>query len=155
MPFEKQYFSGGANGIRAWPVRTLGPGSFKPDTLTFLNQTADIKIEANAEYRFKLFWIIEGALFIDAGNIWTLKDDPSRPGSQFLLSKFYRDIAIGTGAGLRFDLKFVIGRVDVGMKLRDPSLPEGSKWTLMSGPYNFTTNFRNDFTMVLAIGYPF
>ena len=72
IPFEKQYFGGGANGIRAWQVRSLGPGSYKPDTTaTFLNQTADIKLEANAEYRFKLFWILEGAVFLDAGNIWT------------------------------------------------------------------------------------
>jgi outer membrane protein assembly factor BamA len=155
IPFEKQYFGGGANGIRAWPVRSLGPGSVKQDPAAFLNQTADIKLEANAEYRFKLFWIIEGAFFIDAGNIWTVKNDISQPGSQFLLNKFYKDIAIGTGTGLRFDFKFVIGRVDVGMKLRDPVLPEGSKWTIMKGPYNFKDNFKRDFTMVVAIGYPF
>jgi hypothetical protein len=155
IPFEKQYFSGGANGLRAWPVRSLGPGTFQPDSGAFLNQTADIKLEANAEYRFKLFWIMEGAVFFDAGNIWSAKYDPERPGSQFLLNKFYKDIAIGTGAGLRFDFKFVIGRVDVGMKLRDPLLPEGSKWTIQPGPYNFKNNFKNDFTMVVAIGYPF
>ena len=108
IPFEKQYFSGGSNGIRAWQVRTLGPGSYNPtDTVSFLNQTADIKLEANAEYRFKLFWILEGAVFLDAGNIWTYKDDPARPGAQFKLNKFYKDIAVGTGAGLRFDFKFV------------------------------------------------
>ena len=93
IPFEKQYFSGGSNGIRAWQVRTLGPGSFSPtDTVSFLNQTADIKLEANAEYRFKLFWILEGAVFLDAGNIWTYRDDPARPGAQFKLNKFYKDI---------------------------------------------------------------
>ena len=114
MPFEKQYFGGGANGIRAWRVRSLGPGSFKPAPAAFLNQTADIKIEANAEYRFKLFWILEGALFLDAGNIWTIRYDEAQPGSQFLLNKFYKDIAVGTGAGLRFNFDFVIGRVDMG-----------------------------------------
>jgi hypothetical protein len=155
IPFEKQYFSGGANGLRAWPVRSLGPGSFQPDSAAFLNQTADIKLEANAEYRFKLFWILEGAVFFDAGNIWTAKYDVDQPGSQFKLNKFYKDIAVGTGAGLRFDFKFVIGRVDFGMKLRDPLLPEGSKWTIQRGPYNFKNNFKNDFTMVIAIGYPF
>jgi outer membrane protein assembly factor BamA len=151
IPFEKQYFGGGANGIRAWQVRTLGPGSFVPDDTTFLNQTADIKLELNAEYRFKLFWILEGAVFFDAGNIWTYKDDPARPGSQFRLNKFYKDIAIGTGAGLRFDFKFVIGRIDMGMKLRDPILTDGSKWILMRRSYNF----KNDFSMVIGIGYPF
>jgi outer membrane protein assembly factor BamA len=155
IPFEKQYFSGGANGLRAWPVRSLGPGSYKPEEGAFLNQTADIKLEANVEYRFKLFWILEGAVFFDAGNIWSARYDESRPGSQFKLNKFYKEIAVGTGTGLRFDFKFVIGRVDVGMKLRDPLLPEGSKWTIQPGPYNFKNNFKNDFTMVIAIGYPF
>lgn len=151
IPFVKQYFGGGANGIRAWQVRSLGPGSYIPSDTTFLNQTADIKIEANAEYRFKLFWIMEGAVFLDAGNIWTYKQDDARPGSKFVLNKFYEDIAIGTGAGLRFDFKFVIGRVDMGMKLRDPALSDGSKWIIMRRPYNF----RDDFAFVVAIGYPF
>jgi hypothetical protein len=151
IPFEKQYFGGGANGIRAWQVRSLGPGSFDPGSTTFLNQTADIKIEANAEYRFKLFWILEGALFVDAGNIWTYKFDAARPGSKFEFNKFYKDIAVGTGTGFRFDFKFVIGRIDLGMKLRDPLLTDGSKWIMMRRSYNF----KDDFTMVLAIGYPF
>lgn len=151
IPFEKQYFGGGANGIRAWQVRTLGPGSFKPDTTGFLNLTADIKIEANVEYRFKLFWILEGALFLEAGNIWTYNDDPARPGTQFLFNKFYKDLAVGTGTGLRFDFKFVTARVDLGMKLRDPAISDGSKWIIMSRPYNF----KKDFAMVLAVGYPF
>jgi hypothetical protein len=150
IPFEKQYFSGGANGIRAWQVRSLGPGSYKPGDSRFHNQTADIKLEVNAEYRHKLFWILEGALFIDAGNIWSYKNDTTQPGSQFVFNKFYKDIAVGTGAGLRFDFKFVIGRVDMGIKLRDPLLPDGSKWIIMSRPYE-----RNDFTVVLGIGYPF
>lgn len=151
LPFEKQYFGGGANGIRAWQVRTLGPGSYNPGASNFLNQTADIMIEANAEYRFKLFWILEGALFLDAGNIWTYNYDSSRPGSQFTFNKFYKDIAIGTGTGFRFDFNFVIARVDMGMKLRDPSLIDGSKWIIMNRPYNFT----DDFAIVLGIGYPF
>jgi hypothetical protein len=152
IPFEKQYFSGGANGIRAWQVRTLGPGSYAhPDTVSFLNQTADIKLEANAEYRFKLFWILEGALFVDAGNIWTYRDDTSRPGAQFKLNKFYKDLAVGTGTGLRFDFDFVLGRIDFGMKLRDPASTGKSKWILMDRPYNFP----EDFTVVIGIGYPF
>ena len=151
IPFEKQYFGGWANGIRAWQVRTLGPGSYKPLTTGFLNMTADIKMEANAEYRFKLFWILEGALFLEAGNIWTYNDDPSRPGTQFLFNKFYKDLAVGTGTGLRMDFKFVTARVDIGMKLRDPSISDGSKWIFMRRPYNF----KDDFAMVFAIGYPF
>jgi hypothetical protein len=152
LPFEKQYFSGGSNGIRAWQVRTLGPGSYaRKDSTGIINQTADIKLEANAEYRFKLFWILEGAVFFDAGNIWTYKDDPARPGAQFKLNKFYKDIAVGTGTGLRFDFEFVIGRVDLGMKLRDPSVASSSKWTVMDGNYKF----KDDFALVIGIGYPF
>lgn len=162
IPFEKQYFGGGANSLRAWQVRTLGPGSYDagdPDT-TFINQTADIKIELNAEYRFKLFWILEGALFLDAGNIWTYNADANRKGTQFTLREikdksgnivsrpFYRDLAVGTGMGFRFDFKFVIGRLDIGMKLRDPRLNEG--WILGRRPYE-----RRDFALVIGIGYPF
>jgi hypothetical protein len=152
IPFEKQYFGGGANDIRAWQVRSLGPGSYQaPDTVNSLyNETADIKLELNAEYRFKLFWILESALFVDAGNIWTYKNDPSRPGAQFKLSNFYKDIAVGAGTGLRFDFNFVIGRVDIGMKLRDPSISQGSRWIFLNRPYS-----RKDFTIVLGIGYPF
>ncbi len=169
IPFERQYFGGGANGIRAWQVRTLGPGSYNPNNpndstnnKVFLNETADIKLELNAEYRFKLFWILESAVFIDAGNIWTFNKDNARPGSQFTFYKFYKDIAVGTGTGFRFDFKFVIARLDIGMKLRDPlnSRPPspgfaanpdpGSKWIFLNGPYR-----RDDFTIVFGIGYPF
>ncbi len=170
VPFEKQYFAGGANGIRAWQVRSLGPGSFNPSAIThqvFLNETGDIKLEANTEYRYKLFWILEGALFIDAGNIWSFNNDPARPGAQFTFNHFYKDIAIGTGTGFRFDFKFVIARVDIGMKLRDPLLVRGTpvnslgpfqkpddsgpKWIFLNGPYNR----KRDFTIVFGIGYPF
>lgn len=165
IPFEKQYFAGGANSIRAWQVRSLGPGFYDPysenDSIDFLNQTADIKLEVNAEYRFNLFWIMEGAVFLDAGNIWTYNIDQSRPGTQFsfrekrdaetgqIISRpFYKDIAIGTGLGLRFDFTFVIGRLDLGMKLRDPRIGEG--W--IPGRRPFT---GRDFALVLGIGYPF
>ncbi len=152
IPFEKQYFSGGSNGIRAWQVRTLGPGSYSsPDSSTFINQTADIKLEANAEYRFKLFWILEGAVFMDAGNIWTYKNDPARPGAQFKFNKFYKDVAVGTGAGLRFDFEFVLARVDLGMKLRDPAIEGKSKWIVADRGYSF----KRDFAIVIGIGYPF
>ena len=149
IPFEKQYFGGGANGIRGWQVRTLGPGSYVPDT-TFLNQTADIKLELNAEYRFKLFWILEGAVFVDAGNIWNLRDDPDRQGSQFKLKTFYKDVAVGTGAGIRFDFSFFLARIDFGVKLRDPSLSTGNKWIFVNRSYE-----RGDFAAFISIGYPF
>lgn len=162
IPFEKQFFGGGANGIRAWQIRSLGPGTYSPESKRFLNQTGDIKLEANVEYRFKLFWILEGALFLDAGNIWTYNYDVARKGSQFKINRFYKDFAVGTGTGFRFDFKFVIARVDIGMKLRDPLLGNGelvgpvkapdtgSKWIFLNGPYK-----RNDFAVVFGIGYPF
>ncbi len=118
--------------------------------IDFINQTADIKLEANVEYRFKLFWILEGALFVDAGNIWTFNEDVSRPGSMFRFNTFLNDIAVGTGTGFRFDFKFVTARLDIGMKLRDPSISGSSRWIPASREFT-----RNDFTFVLGIGYPF
>ncbi|OFX26762.1 MAG: hypothetical protein A2041_03840 [Bacteroidetes bacterium GWA2_31_9b] len=151
LPFEKKYFSGGANSIRAWGVRSLGPGSYSGgDTISnYPNQTADIKLEANIEYRFKLFWVLEGALFLDAGNIWAIIPD-NRDGAQFKINEFYKEIALGSGIGFRFDLSFVILRVDVGLKLRDPSLPADQRWII--GNRGFVDN---DLTFNIGIGYPF
>ena len=151
MPFEEQYFGGGANDIRAWIVRTLGPGSYVLAEDAFINQTADIKLIGNVEYRFKLFWILEGATFIDLGNIWTFRYDEGRPGGQFKFNSFLDDLAVGTGVGLRFDIKFVLLRADFGFKLRDPQDVAGTKWRPLTGDYNF----NNDMTMVIGIGYPF
>ena len=148
VPFEKKYFTGGANGIRAWPIRTLGPGSFKANPNEFPNQAGDIKLEGNAEYRFAMIGPFEGALFVDAGNIWSLKDN--RPGAEFAFPRFYKEIAIGTGAGLRYDFSFVIIRVDLGIKLHDPSLNEGSRWI----PANQMLTNKN-INFAFAIGYPF
>ena len=127
LPFEKRYFSGGANSVRAWPVRGLGPGSFKEESLTYYNQTADIKLEFNVEYRFKLFWLLEGALFIDAGNIWGIRPEVSLPGGLFKLDEFYKQLAVGTGFGTRFDFKYFIFRIDTGLKLHDPSEISGDR----------------------------
>ena len=166
MPFEKQYFGGGANGIRAWQVRSLGPGSYKQplDNLTIPFQTADIKLEGNIEYRFNLFWILKGALFLDAGNIWVYKDyNNSRPGSVFN-KNFYNEIAVGTGFGFRFDLGFVLLRADIGIKLRDPSLDKGSRWITNWQDYYKATTYvdknmkerhANISQLVVGIGYPF
>ena len=150
MPFEKQYFEGGANGIRGWQVRSLGPGSYSPPNSTYINQTGDIKLEANVEYRFKLFWVLEGAVFIDAGNIWAIKNDIDRPGAQFKLNGFYNDIAVGSGFGWRFDLKFVLLRADLGLKIRDPKLAMNDRWIVTNpNPIN-----KNSLALVISIGYP-
>ena len=151
MPFEKQYFSGGANSIRAWQVRSLGPGSYDdPNESRYPNQTGDVKLEANMEYRFKLFWKLEAALFVDAGNIWSLSAEDDREGAGFEFGRFYREIAVGAGAGARAVFSFFIFRFDLGVPLRNPFPVEGSNWL----PGNAGITGR-DLTFNLAIGYPF
>jgi hypothetical protein len=150
LPFEKKYFTGGANGIRAWQVRSLGPGTYKAPTDIYPNQSSDIKLEANLEYRFKLFWLLEGAFFLDAGNIWAISGKDNRAGAVFLMDQFYKQIAVGSGAGLRFDFTYFIFRLDLGMKMRDPSLPEGKRFIQANYPVN-----SDHFNLSFAIGYPF
>lgn len=150
LPFEKSYFVGGANSIRAWPVRGLGPGSSKGNNLRYHNQTSEMRLEANAEYRFKLFWLLEGALFADAGNIWALKEGNSEEGGLFKIDKFHKQIALGVGAGTRLDFNYFIFRIDMGIKAHDPSMPEGQRWVLGNKPLKW-----NDMTFNFAIGYPF
>ncbi|MFV0521560.1 MAG: BamA/TamA family outer membrane protein [Mangrovibacterium sp.] len=149
-PFEKRYFSGGANSIRAWQVRTLGPGSYTAGANEYPNQSADIKLEANLEYRFKMIKFMEGAFFFDAGNIWAINDKDNRDGAQFKINEFYKQIALGTGVGIRFDFTYFLFRLDLGMKLVDPSLPEGNRFII--GNYPIT---KDCFNLNFAIGYPF
>ena len=148
IPFEVKYFTGGANGIRAWPIRTLGPGSFKANPNDFPNQTGDIKLEANAEYRFTMIGDFEGAFFADMGNIWSIKDN--RPGTEFKVNEFYKQMALGTGFGLRYDFSYVILRVDFGIRLHDPGLDLGQRWIPVS---HLLT--KNNYNIAFAIGYPF
>jgi hypothetical protein len=154
LPFEKKYFSGGPNSIRAWSTRDLGPGSYvRPESDTvfnYPNQVADIKLEANFEYRFRLFWKFEGAFFIDAGNIWAIRPEDEREGALFEWNRFYKEIAIGTGLGIRLDFNFFLIRGDFGLKLRDPALPEGKRFI----PTNRGVK-TNDLKFQFGIGYPF
>ncbi len=150
LPFEKQYYTGGANDIRAWPVRSLGPGSHMPEGTTFYNQTADMKINLNLEYRFKIVWVLEGAFFVDAGNIWAISKEDTRPGARFQFGSFISDMAIGSGMGARFDFSYFLFRLDFGFKMRDPQIQEGSKWVIGNPGYDFS-----QMTFHLAIGYPF
>lgn len=150
LPFEKKYFTGGANGIRAWPVRSLGPGSYRASPEDYPNQTSDIKIEANVEYRFNLIGFVEGALFLDAGNIWAINLKDNREGAVFKFNRFYKQVALGTGAGLRFDLNYFVFRLDLGMKLRDPSEPINKGWIIGNRRLQ-----GSDFNLTFAIGYPF
>lgn len=152
VPFGEKFFTGGANGIRAWQVRTLGPGSYiLPDDIdVFPNQTADLKMEFNLEYRMKLFWMVEGALFLDAGNIWAVNDSDDREGAQFYINNFHNEIAVGSGIGFRLDFDFFIIRFDVGLKLRDPAAQYGKRWIHLHRKMQ-----RRDWAFNIGIGYPF
>ena len=153
VPFIKQFYSGGPNSIRGWQLRELGPGSFQEQRLdnTAFFQSGDIKLEFNLEYRFDLFWYFEGAVFLDGGNVWTLDDDPSRPGAQFS-SGFLDQVALSSGWGLRLDFDYFIFRFDFGYKLRNPfPNPEtGSHFVLTDGDFNTRIGNVN-----FAINYPF
>ncbi len=150
VPYAEQFYIGGANSIRAFTVRSLGPGSYRPpesQTNGYFDQTGTFKIELNTEYRFPIISVLHGAVFLDAGNIWLLKDDPLRPGGQLKASTFLRDIALGTGVGLRVDLGMIVVRGDLGYGLHAP-------YSTGSGGY-FNIPFKKAFAFHLAIGYPF
>ena len=150
VPFEKRFFGGGANGVRGWSVRTLGPGSYSsPSSYDFVSQSGNIELTLNAEYRSKLFWLIEGAAFVDAGNIWNIKDYEFQPDGTFRFDRFYKQIALAYGLGLRFDFTYFIIRLDLGMKAFDPELDGRQKWRYR----NIT--WHDDFAFHFAIGYPF
>lgn len=148
VPFEKRYFSGGANSVRGWTVRSLGPGSFKGDG-NFMNQSGDIKLEGSVELRTKLFWKLQGALFVDAGNIWTIRQYDSQVGGEFKLDRFYKQIAVAYGMGLRLDLDFFVIRVDGGMKAVNP-INNGDIRLPIIQP-----KLSRDLSLHLAVGYPF
>ena len=149
LPFEKRYFSGGANSVRGWSVRDLGPGSFPGDN-NFMNQSGDIKLDASIEYRTRLFWKFRGALFVDAGNIWTIRDYKDQPGGQFKFGKFYKQIAVAYGLGLRLDLDFFVLRFDGGMKAINPTYEKKKDRYPIIHP-----KFSRDFAFHFAVGYPF
>ncbi|MDQ3048205.1 MAG: BamA/TamA family outer membrane protein [Bacteroidota bacterium] len=164
LPFERSFFSGGANGIRAWQSRTLGPGSYASTGQFTFDQFGDGQLEGNIEYRFKLFKMLHGAVFIDAGNTWLRQADPNRPGGDFQFNRFYKEIAIGSGAGVRADLNFFIIRLDVGLKVRDPQFAEPDRWVIreLFDPewkrnYRETHNGRKYGFLAfnIGIGYPF
>lgn len=151
IPFEKQYFAGGANSVRGWTVRDLGPGSFKKSANSnLLDQSGDIKFDASIEYRSKLFWKFQGAVFVDAGNIWTIRDYENQPGGVFKFDKFYQQIAVAYGLGLRLDLDFFILRFDGGMKAVNPAYDTKKEHFPLLYP-----RFGRDFAFHFAVGYPF
>ena len=150
LPFEKRFYSGGANSVRGWGVRTLGPGSYNSNNSlsNFIYQCGDIRFDVNLEYRAKLFWVVELGLFLDAGNIWTIKDYEDQPGGVFKFNKFYEQIAASYGAGIRLDFKYFLVRVDMGMKAHNPASGQ-DHWPLLS------PKFKRDSEFHFSVGYPF
>ena len=149
LPYVEQFFSGGAYSIRGFVARSLGPGSYYDDEITYIDQSGDIKLEANLEYRFGISKITKGAIFIETGNIWLINEDVNRPGSHFSFDTFYKQLAVGTGVGLRFDFNFFVLRTDLGFPLRTPYLKDDKYWFSGGGGL-----FSNSL-FYLAIGYPF
>lgn len=150
LPFEKRFYGGGANGVRGWDVRTLGPGRF-PGTNSvsdFIYQCGDIRLNMSVEYRAKLFWVVEGGLFIDAGNIWTIRNYPTQPHGMFHFNSFYKELAAAYGAGIRLDFNYFLVRFDLGMKAHNPAIGE-EPWPLIHPKWGRDHSFH------FSIGYPF
>ena len=151
LPFERRYFSGGANSNRGWSIRSLGPGSMPiTENSTFIYRVGDIRIDANIEYRTKLFWKFEMAAYIDAGNVWTIRSYSHQPNGNFDFSRFYKEIALSYGLGLRLDFDYFLVRLDTGMKAYNPQVEGHLKWAVLH-PLNVKDNFAWHF----AVGYPF
>ena len=162
LPFEKRYFSGGANSVRGWTVRTLGPGRYKErdGRINFINQTGDMKLDLNAELRSRLFWKFSGAAFIDAGNIWTLRSYESQPGGQFRPSEFLDQLAVSYGVGLRLNFDFFILRFDLGMKAVNPAYESemvDGQWSMVREEHFpiIHPRFSRDYAFHFAVGMPF
>lgn len=149
LPYEQSFFSGGPNSNRAWRARTLGPGGYDPRTSsTRFDKIGDMLLEGNFEYRFHIIKSFNGALFVDAGNIWRLDKDEHKPNAEFVVDEFYKQIAIGGGMGIRWDLSFFVLRLDLAVPLRDPKYDAVDRWTFDKQPWNqIVANF--------GIGYPF
>jgi outer membrane protein assembly factor BamA len=157
IPFSKQFFSGGSNSIRAFRARTLGPGSFDPRTIKqgyYFDQSGDIKLELNAEYRANIYKFLNVAFFADAGNIWLVNDDIQRPGAKFS-NDFLSEIAVGAGFGLRLDFSILILRLDLAMPFRVPYYEKGDRWTFDKINFGNSSWRRDNLILNIAIGYPF
>lgn len=162
LPYIKQFAIGGANSVRAFPARSLGPGTYnvRTDTLFqqsntfFIDQRADMKLEGNVEYRFDIYKIVKGGLFVDAGNIW-MREDDGRTGSEFKSNQVLKELAVGTGFGLRFDFSFFVLRFDLAFPLRKPYLPEANRWVIRDIDFGSAAWRNNNLLLNIAIGYPF
>ena len=150
VPFSEQFYVGGSNSLRAFPARSVGPGHYHDSEsfFQFYDQAGTFKLEMNLEYRFPIIGFLKGALFVDAGNVWLLSEDTYRPGAKITTRSFFKDIALGTGIGLRFDFGFIVVRGDLGIGIHYPYETEKSSYYNMS-------SFKNSLSLNLAIGYPF
>lgn len=157
LPYSKQFFSGGSNSIRAFHINSVGPGTYHQESSNtgFLQFGGDIKLEMSGEYRFGIYRFFKGALFVDAGNVWLNKSNPSNFGSPFSFSGFMNEIAVGTGFGLRLDVSFFLLRFDLAMPLRKPWLEENNRWVLDQISLGDPTWRKNNLVLNVAIGYPF
>jgi outer membrane protein assembly factor BamA len=157
LPYAKQFFSGGPNSIRAFSINTVGPGTYNQnnDSIGFLQMGGDVKLEMNAEYRFPIYSFFKGALFVDAGNIWLLKSNPSTLGSPFLFSTFFKEVAVGAGFGLRVDVSFFVLRFDLATPLRKPWIEENNSWVIKQIDLSASAWRRDNLILNVAIGYPF
>ncbi len=158
MPYSKQFFSGGANSVRAFLPRSLGPGSYRPpDTVIsgFFDQSGDIRLELNAEFRFTIVSILKGAVFADAGNVWLANRNEFLPGGEFDSKRFLKEVAVGAGLGLRVDLSFFLIRLDVAIPLRKPYLPENERWVAGKIDFGDRQWRRDNLVYNIAVGYPF
>ncbi|MBW8360659.1 MAG: BamA/TamA family outer membrane protein [Kaistella sp.] len=157
IPYVKQFFVGGSNSIRAFRARTLGPGSYDPrsqNATFFFDESGDVKLEVNAEYRANIYKFLNAAVFADAGNVWLINEDPTRPGGKFS-KDFAKEIAVGAGVGLRLDFSILILRLDLAMPLRVPYYEEGERWTFSQIDFGNSTWRRDNLILNIAIGYPF
>ena len=162
LPYIKQFAIGGSNSLRAFPARSVGPGTYNVRTDTaismttyFIDQRGDIKLEANIEYRFDILKALKGAVFFDAGNIWLLKEDELRKGGKFNKDTFLNEIAAGTGVGIRYDFNFFILRFDVAFPVRKPFLVESNRWVIDEIDFGSKDWRRKNLILNIAIGYPF
>jgi len=162
IPYIKQFSVGGSNSIRAFPARSVGPGTYNVRTDSavtsstyFIDQRGDIKLESNVEYRFDIVKSLKGAFFLDGGNIWLWNEDPSRKGSKFKKDEFLAELAVGTGVGIRYDFNFFVLRFDVAFPLRKPYLPETERWVLNQIDFGSKDWRKQNLILNIAIGYPF
>ena len=157
LPYNKQFFSGGPNSIRAFQINSLGPGMYQQSTSTteFLQLGGDIKLEMNGEYRFGIYKFLKGALFVDAGNVWLQKSNPSTDGTPFAFSSFMNEMAVGAGFGLRADVSFFVLRFDLAMPLRTPWLVDNHHWAINETDFGSSSWMSKNLVLNIAIGYPF